>query len=79
MGEIDSKIAGLWARVLRAGSVHPLTMAALLLTGPRRWHKRTGAPRKSASPACPTCCDCVPGKFPTLIASSRAFGGKNLS
>jgi hypothetical protein len=33
MGGIGAKIAGLWARILLAGSVHPLAMAALLLMG----------------------------------------------
>ena len=33
MGDVDWKIAELWARILRAGAVHPLTMAALLVTG----------------------------------------------
>ena len=33
MGEVDSKIAGFRARILRAGAVHPFTMAALLVTG----------------------------------------------
>jgi hypothetical protein len=33
MGDIDSKIAGFRARILRAGAVHPFTMAALLVTG----------------------------------------------
>jgi hypothetical protein len=33
MGGIGSKIAGLWARVLLTGAVHPLAMAALLLMG----------------------------------------------
>jgi hypothetical protein len=32
MGHIASKMAGLWART-RAGVVHPLTTAALLLAG----------------------------------------------
>jgi hypothetical protein len=31
MGDVDSKIAGVWARILRAGVMHPLTMAALVL------------------------------------------------
>jgi hypothetical protein len=31
--DVDSKIAGLWARILRAGAVQPLTMVALLLAG----------------------------------------------
>jgi len=47
--------------------------------GPRSGHKRTGAPSNNGSPARPTCCDCVSGKFPTLIASLRACAGKNLS
>jgi hypothetical protein len=33
MGDIDSKVAGFWARILRAGAVHPFMMAALLVTG----------------------------------------------
>jgi hypothetical protein len=33
MGDVAPKIAGLWARILRAGAVHPLTMATLLVTG----------------------------------------------
>ena len=33
MGDIDSKIAGFRARILRAGAVRPFTMAALLATG----------------------------------------------
>ena len=33
MGDVDSKIAGFRARILRAGAVHPFTMAALLVTG----------------------------------------------
>jgi hypothetical protein len=33
MGEVDAKIAGLRARVLRAGALHPAMMAALLLAG----------------------------------------------
>ena len=33
MGDVDSKGARLWARILRAGAVHPFTMAALLVTG----------------------------------------------
>jgi hypothetical protein len=32
MGDVDWKIAELWTRILRAGAVHPLTMAALLVT-----------------------------------------------
>ena len=34
MGDIDSKIAGLWAPSLKAGAAPSLTMAALLLMGP---------------------------------------------
>jgi hypothetical protein len=33
MGDIDSKIAGHWARILRAGAAPLLTMAALQLAG----------------------------------------------
>jgi hypothetical protein len=33
MGDVDWKIAELWTRILRAGAVRPLTMAALLVTG----------------------------------------------
>lgn len=33
MGEVDSKIAGLRVRVLRAGALHPVIMATLLLAG----------------------------------------------
>ena len=33
MGDVDSKAARLWAHILRAGAVHPFTMAALLVTG----------------------------------------------
>jgi len=33
MGDIDSKVAGLRARILRAGTAPLLAMAALLLTG----------------------------------------------
>jgi hypothetical protein len=33
MGDIGSKMAGLQARIVRAGRVHPLAMAALLLMG----------------------------------------------
>ena len=33
MGDVDSKIAGSWVRILRAGAVRRLTMAALLMTG----------------------------------------------
>jgi hypothetical protein len=33
MGDVDSKAAKLWAHILRAGAVHPFTMAALLVTG----------------------------------------------
>ena len=33
MGDVDSKIAGSWVRILRAGAVRRLTMAALLVTG----------------------------------------------
>jgi hypothetical protein len=33
MGEVDSKIAGLRARVLGADALHPVMMAALLLAG----------------------------------------------
>ena len=33
MVDLNSKIAGLSARILRAGAVHSLTMAALLLAG----------------------------------------------
>jgi hypothetical protein len=36
MGDVYSKIAGSWVRILRAGVVCRLTMAALLVTGPRR-------------------------------------------
>jgi hypothetical protein len=36
MGDVDSKLAGFRAGILRAGAVHPFTMAALLVTGPRR-------------------------------------------
>src|SRR5215471_20839374 len=33
MGDVYSKIAGSWVRILRAGAVRRLTMAALLVTG----------------------------------------------
>lgn len=33
MGDVGSKIAGLWVRFLRAGVMGPLPMAALLLAG----------------------------------------------
>ena len=33
MGDVDSKIGGLWPRILSAGAVRRLTMAALLVTG----------------------------------------------
>jgi hypothetical protein len=33
MLDLNSKIAGSWTRILRAGAVHPLTMAVLLLAG----------------------------------------------
>jgi len=33
MGDVDSKIAGLWARIFRAGVMLPLPMVALLLAG----------------------------------------------
>ena len=33
MVDLNSKIAGSWARILRGGAVHPLTMAVLLLAG----------------------------------------------
>jgi hypothetical protein len=76
---VDSKVAGL-PRILRAGPLHPLTMAALLLVGcPRPGHKRIGAPSNNGSPARPMYCDCASGKCPTLIASLRVCGGKNLS
>ena len=41
---VDSTIAGLWARILRAGARRPVTMATLLLAGSsyQSWHKRTG-------------------------------------
>jgi len=38
---VDSTLAGLWARILRAGARRPVTMATLLLAG-QPWHKRTG-------------------------------------
>ena len=37
MGDIDSKIAGLWAHILRAGAAPLLTMAALLLAASAVW------------------------------------------
>jgi hypothetical protein len=33
MGDVDSKLAGFRAGILRAGAVHPFRMAALLVTG----------------------------------------------
>lgn len=33
MLDLNSKLAGSWTRILRAGAVHPLTMAVLLLAG----------------------------------------------
>ena len=33
MGDVYSKMAGSWVRILRAGAVRRLTMAALLVTG----------------------------------------------
>jgi hypothetical protein len=33
MGDVYSKIAGSWVRILRAGAVRRLTMEALLVTG----------------------------------------------
>jgi hypothetical protein len=47
--------------------------------GPRPGHKRIGAPSNNGSPARPMYCDYASGKCPTLIASLRVCGGKNLS
>jgi len=72
----DSKIAGLWARILCAGAVHPVTMAALLVEGSSvlaQENRGTEQQRVACTP------DCFPGKFPTLSASLRACGGKNLN
>jgi len=69
---VDSTLAGLWARILRAGARRPVTMATLLLAGSSALAQENRAPSNSASPALPTCCDCVPGKFPTLSAFAVA-------
>ena len=66
------------SRPVGAMSVHPVLPP--LVAGALDVSTREPGHRAAArSPARPTCCDCVPGKFRTFIASLRTCGGKNLS
>jgi hypothetical protein len=79
MGDVYSKIAGAWARILRAGAVHPLTMAALLVTGSSavaQENRGTEEQRVACTPGVLRLCSWEIPNVDRIVACLR---GKNLN